>query len=530
MARLRNPEIILELFEHVLERRWRRCWWLHGKRQPMSLARAVIGVLAEDHDSHGGERSEVQGCEHVVVRRVDGVLRALVCDKGLKLSPVVLLELGPKKRVPIGGSHDVRIVRSSPVRRLLITIVSFMVIAAACTGTGDLDLSASGDGSTSAVDDAPTTAAPPTAAPTTTTAPTTTPTTPPPTTAPPTTIDPIQLRVDAMTVEAKVGQLLMPLLNGVAPGSAADPNTPAGVVAQYELGGVIYLGTNVGGAAQLTDLSGGLQGAAPEGIGLFVSIDQEGGRVARVTDGVTAVPSARTMGTRGAEAVFEASALSGTELSTQGINMVLAPVADLAAGNAGVIGDRSYSGDPAIAAEMVTASVTGLESSGVAAVVKHWPGHGATSIDSHQSLPTVDIGLVEWQNRELVPFAAAFDADVSAVMVGHLSFPQLDPSGVPATVSPALIDGLLREESGFDGVVMTDALDMGAVSNFDQGELAVLVILAGGDILLAPGNLTAARDGVLAAVADGRIPMERLDQSVTRILTLKSEMGLLDAS
>ncbi len=411
--------------------------------------------------------------------------------------------------------------------RLALVLVACL-LAAACTGTGGVETSDEPeplDSSESAV--APTTGSPTTQPPTTQPPTTQPPTTQPPTTQPPTTIDPLVVRVDSMTVEAKVGQLLMPLLNGVAPGTADDPNSPAGIVATYELGGVIYLGTNVGGAQQLTDLSAGLQTAAPDGLGLLISIDQEGGRVARVTDGVTTLPSARTQATLGAGGVEDISFTSGTELSAQGINMVLAPVADLASGNAGVIGDRSFSGEPAVAAEMVVAAVTGLQNSGVAAVVKHWPGHGATTVDSHLSLPTVDVGLEEWQVREAVPFVAALDANVAAVMVGHLSFPQLDDSGVPATVSPVLIQGLLRDDLGFDGVVMTDALDMGAVSGFTQGDLAVGVILAGGDILLAPSDLVAARQGVLDAVADGRISMERLDQSVLRVLRLKQELGLI---
>lgn len=417
--------------------------------------------------------------------------------------------------------------------RALIAALACCVLAVACTGTGSVETSGDAASATTLASDTPDLAGDsgdgePAA---TTTAPTTTPTTAPPTTPaptqPPTTIDPLVVRVDAMTVEAKVGQLLMPLLNGVAPGSADDPNSPAGIVAAYELGGVIYLGTNVGGAEQLTDLSAGLQTAAPSGLGLLISIDQEGGRVARVTDGVTPLPSARTQTTLGADGVEAISFTSGTELSAQGINMVLAPVADLADGNAGVIGDRSFSGEPSIAAEMVVAAVTGLQNSGVAAVVKHWPGHGATTVDSHLSLPTVDVGLDVWRTREAVPFTAALDADVAAVMVGHLSFPQLDDSGLPATVSPTLIQGLLRDDLGFDGVVMTDALDMGAVSGFTQGDLAVGVILAGGDILLAPSDLVTARQGVLDAVADGRISMERLDESVLRILRLKQELGLI---
>ena len=205
------------------------------------------------------------------------------------------------------------------------------------------------------------------------------------------------------------------------------------------------------------------------------------------------------------------------------------PVADLADGSAGVIGDRSYSSDPTIAADMVSAAVRGFRLSGVASVVKHWPGHGATVVDSHRALPTVDVDYELWTQRERVPFVAAIEEDVDMVMVGHLALPGLDPAQDgqrPASVSPVLIETLLREELGFQGVVVTDALDMGAVRSIERGELAVQAIEAGVDILLAPPDLVAARDALSAAVASGRISQERLDQSVSRILTLKDRLGL----
>lgn len=371
---------------------------------------------------------------------------------------------------------------------------------------------------------------------TTTTQPTTT-TTEPTTT---TTIDPIEDYLAGLTLEQKVGQLLMPILAGTdanVPSTAeaaanqriAGVDSIAAAVERFGLGGVLYLGDNVVSAPQVTALSAGIDAAArsvlPE-VGALISVDQEGGRVNRVFDGVEIFPSARTLAPD-ADAVQAAAAATGTALEAQGINIVLAPVADLTDSNAGVIGDRSFSADPGVAADMVVASVEGLQGAGVAATVKHWPGHGATLLDSHSVLPTIDVDRLTWEQRERVPFAAAVDADVAIVMIGHLALPGLDPSGEPATVSPILIDELLRAELGFDGVVMTDALDMGAVRDQDRGELAVQSVEAGVDILLAPPDVAVAHAALVDAVVTGRISEDRLDASVARILALKDELGLL---
>ncbi len=416
--------------------------------------------------------------------------------------------------------------------RLLIIIVA--MLAAACSGvdvTSDARPPSSDDDGVAA-----------STVSSSTTVPSSTTSTAPPTTAPPTTTV-IDSMLSAMSTEEKIGQLLMPVLAGTTataptPAEAATNQARAGwpsmaeVVAELHLGGVLYLGPNIADAAQVAALSDDLQQAFaaghPGGPGLFVAVDQEGGRVARLVDGITAMPPARSF-TPDTEAARDANRQLAVEVEAQGINVVFAPVADLVAAdnNQGVIANRSFSGDPSEAAEMVRAVIAGLQGGGVAATVKHWPGHGDTSVDSHRQLPTIDVDLETWRTRERVPFAAAVAADVDMVMVGHLAMPAIDPSGQPATVSSAAIDGLLREGLGFDGVVVTDALDMGAVSSFDNGELAVGSVLAGADLLLAMPDVVAARDALLAAVSDGRLTVERLDLSVERILRLKETLGLL---
>ncbi len=352
-------------------------------------------------------------------------------------------------------------------------------------------------------------------------------------------VDLVATTLASMSVEEKVGQLLMPAVFGTGSEltdgerrlnlSAHGYATPEEIVEAYKLGGVIYLENNVESAQQLKTMSGQLQTAAANstGVGLLVAIDQEGGRVSRISDEVTSFPPASDLA-GDPRVVREASYVTGQQVQQQGVNVILAPVADvLEPGEVSFIGNRSFGDDPALVATMVAAAVDGLQQSGVAAAVKHWPGHGATSLDSHKQLPTLDVDRALWEQRELPPFSAAIDEGVAIVLVGHLALPQLDPSGDPATVSPVLIDGLLRQDLGFDGVVMTDALNMGAVANIPRGDLAVASINAGIDVILIPPSLSAAAGGLLDAVASGAITEERLDLSVTRILRLKQKLGLL---
>ncbi len=352
-------------------------------------------------------------------------------------------------------------------------------------------------------------------------------------------VDRVAQVMATMTTEQKIGQLLMPMVFGtgddVTPAErrlnldAHGYATPSEIVAEYQLGGVIYLQSNIDSAPQVKSFSRRLQQEAADssGIGLLVAIDQEGGRVSRLSDEVSLFPPALDLA-GDPRLIQEASYVTGQQVQQQGINVVLAPVADVVeTESTSFIGNRSFGGDPEAVATMVSAAVAGLQQSGVAAAVKHWPGHGATSVDSHSSLPTVDVDRDLWESRERVPFAAAIEQEVSIVLVGHLAMPRLDPSAQPATISATLVDELLRDELGFEGVVMSDALNMGAVGDIPGGELEVGSVLAGVDIVLIPPSLSDASAALTAAVADGRISEKRLDASVARILQLKQNLGLL---
>lgn len=354
-------------------------------------------------------------------------------------------------------------------------------------------------------------------------------------------VDAIEAILAAMTPEEKIGQLLMPQVFGTDDQSLTEAQrrsnveahgypTPSEIVAGHSLGGVIYLENNVVSAPQLRAFSASLQDSAmaSTGIGLLIAVDQEGGRVSRISDEVSSFPPAADLGSDPALA-REVGYVTGQQIQQQGVNVVLAPVADVVnPGNPGFIGDRSFGDDPASVATMVAASVEGLQTSGVAAAVKHWPGHGATAIDSHATLPTVDLDRSSWDERDRIPFDAAIKQGVAIVLVGHLAFPQLDPSGRPATVSPVLINELLRDELGFGGVVMSDALNMGAVADIPADELAVASLQAGIDVILMPPSVSRTSSALIAALGDGSITTEQLDAAVVRVLRLKQQLGLLE--
>ena len=345
-----------------------------------------------------------------------------------------------------------------------------------------------------------------------------------------------------MTLEQKVGQLFVAVVYGDRADVSDERNranygapTAADVVARYHLGGVVYFtwSSGLSSPRQIAELSNGLQRAAlgsGAGVPLLISTDQESGRVVRIGPPVTPLPTARELGRAGsADDARTAAEISGRELRAMGVNQNLAPVADvdLTPGSP-VLGTRSFSADPQVAAAMTGAAVAGYQLS-VAATAKHFPGHGATTTDSHANPAVIDHDREQWERLDAPPFRAAIQAGIDVIMLGHLVLPRIDPSGLPATLSPALVDGLLRQDLGFRGVVMTDALSMGGVRAMRSDELIpVLAVAAGADLLLMPSSLELAYRSVLAAVRSGELTEQRVDQSVRRILELKWRRGLAE--
>ena len=361
---------------------------------------------------------------------------------------------------------------------------------------------------------------------------------PTPTPEPTPTPDPIAEAVAAMSTEQKVSQLLVAGIEGTQLGQDAVQ-----AVQDYQVGGVILFGRNVESAWQLAELANGLKDLNGDYTPLFLCVDQEGGRVDRMPPEVERTPSAwsvgQTLDTEGVGAAY--GALLAEECAAFGFNMDFAPSLDIWSNpDNTVIGDRAFGNDWEWTAFFGMSAVESMEEQGgVIPVVKHFPGHGDTSVDSHVALPVVDKSLEELWQSELVPFNMVLNQEdyfgaqagpsAPAVMVAHILLSQVDPD-YPASLSHRVVTGLLREEMGFDGVVCTDDLTMGAVSNtYGMGEAAVLAVEAGCDLLLVchgADNLTAARDALLEAADSGRLSPERLDESVKRILSLKTEYGL----
>lgn len=360
-----------------------------------------------------------------------------------------------------------------------------------------------------------------------------------------------------MTLEERIGQLLMPYAYGssatrvTAPQAAANRqiygvDTPAELVARYHLGGVILLPRNTlhptladlptNNSTDPTAIPGlvnGLQDAAiaDNGVPLLIATDQEEGIVTRIGAPLAVFPGAMPLGaTRSTTLARNAAAATGRELAALGVNLDLAPDGDVNVEPRNpLIGLRSFGDDPALVAQLAAAQVAGYQQdAGIAAAVKHFPGHGDTTVDSHTGLPVIDHDRATLQRVDLPPFKAAIDAGTDVVMAGHLLVPALDPS-LPATLSSAILGGLLRDQLGFKGVTITDSLWMQGIRSrvANDAEASLRALRAGADILLMPPDPAGTVTRVAAAVHDGEVSGARLDGSVRRVLRLKEQLGLL---
>lgn len=338
-----------------------------------------------------------------------------------------------------------------------------------------------------------------------------------------------ELLLMEMSTREKVCQLFMVFpsqVTGVSPVTKAGDLTRQGL-ADYPVGGFIYDKTNMVSREQVTKMLTTVQTYSK--IPLILTCDEEGGRVNRLmsTVGTTYIDSMMSYRDQGPEKAAENAETIAGDLVSCGFNTDLAPVADVWSNPENkVIGDRAYSDDFAQAATLVAAAVEGFHAGGVACTLKHFPGHGDTAADSHTGAAYVTKTLDELRSGELLSFQAGIDAGADMVMIGHLTVTDIED--VPALFSYRIVTQLLREEMGFDGVIITDSLQMKAVTDsYGSGQAAVLAVQAGVDILLCPANLEEAVDALLDAVETGVISEERLNESVLRILRLKEEMGIL---
>ena len=373
----------------------------------------------------------------------------------------------------------------------------------------------------------------------------------------------IDQTIERMTLREKVGQLFVANVYGES-ADTTDPDDVAAnqamygpgirnaddLIREYKLGSLVYFRWthNLSEPAQIAHLSNGIQRAAlaqPAGIPLLIATDQEHGVVSRVWSPATEFPGNMALGaTRRPDDAFDAGRVTAEELKALGINQNYAPVADVNVnpGNP-VIGVRSFGESPELVSQMTAAAVEGTQHKrDVAATLKHFPGHGDTVTDSHSGVPWIFHTREQWEQVDAPPFRAGIAAGVDMVMTAHVVMPELqsdcDPDTQegcdPATLAPEILTGLLRDELGFDGVVVTDALNMAGVrEKYGDDRIPVLALKAGADMPMMIDTATdtvslkVAYDAVLEAVRSGELTEERIDESVRRVLELKSRRGIL---
>ena len=335
-----------------------------------------------------------------------------------------------------------------------------------------------------------------------------------------------------MSLGQRVGQVFMLGFEGTTLTAANRA-----LVQGLHLGGVTLFARNITDGPQLARLDADMQTMA-DPVPLFISVDQEGGLVVRVTDGATIFPGNMAVGATGDPTLARRiAAASASELLAMGVNMDLAPVIDVNTNPLNpVIGVRSFGSDVSLVSDFGVQTIHALQSGGVSAVGKHFPGHGDTDVDSHRDLPVVQHSLDRLQALEFLPFKAAIQSGVDGIMTAHLYLPAIEPQpDLPATLSRTVLTGLLREQLGYQGLILTDALDMDAIKkDRPAAEAAVQAFEAGADMLLIAGitaddrrHLGEGPPALLAAVQSGRVSEERLNASVLRILEAKAKRGIL---
>lgn len=340
--------------------------------------------------------------------------------------------------------------------------------------------------------------------------------------------------LESMTLEEKAAQIFFVTPEDI---TGVDTATVAGdatrqALETYPVGGIVYFSKNILEPEQTRSILGNTWEYSREvmKIPVWLGVDEEGGEVARVAENpqfqVTRYESMRSIGDTGdPEQAYQAGETIASYLKDLGFNMDFAPDADVITNPQNtVIGDRSFGTDPSLVGEMTADAVAGFQDQGISACIKHFPGHGQTEGDTHEGYAYTEKTLEEMKNSDLIPFQEGIRAGADFVMVSHISAPNAISQDLPASLSSEFITDLLREEMGFEGIIITDAMNMGAITeHYDSAQAAVMAFEAGADMILMPEDFQAAYEGILQAVSSGTISEERLDESVTRILEIKLE-------
>ena len=355
---------------------------------------------------------------------------------------------------------------------------------------------------------------------------------------------PAEKHLAEMSLRDKIGQLFIirpdSLEPSLRPEQVSDPDrygmTGAtdgmlSTLEEYPAGGIAFFGKNLSDSASLAFYLDALNSSSA--VPLLYAVDEEGGVVSRIANSylfdVENIGFMEDIGaTEDPNNAYSAGRYIGGYLSSLGFNLDFAPVADINTNpNNIVIGSRAFGSDPALVSSMVGSFLNGLHEEGVIGCTKHFPGHGDTSSDTHDGFVSVYKTWEKLQEAELIPFTDNFET-TDLLMIAHLTLPNITCDGLPASLSRELITDKLKNELGYNGLVITDALDMGAITkNYSSAEAAVLAIEAGADILLLPFDYQEAFDGLYSAVQSGRITESRLDESVLKILELKLQYGII---
>ncbi len=341
--------------------------------------------------------------------------------------------------------------------------------------------------------------------------------------------DAAQTLLDGMTTQEKICQLLIVHPEALTGGGTVTGMTDelAAALRAYPVGGVLLSAGNMTSGEQLAALTAALSNGCKTAP--LISVDEEGGRVARLmnTVGTTKLGSMYSYRAQGTQGAHDNAQTIARDIAAYGFNTDFAPVADVWTNKrSNAIGDRAYSDDYDEAAELVAAAVKGFHDGGVICCLKHFPGHGSTETDSHNGAATVDKTLPQLRQEDLKPFVSGIAAGADMVMVGHLTVPTMDDA--PASVSRKIVTNLLRYDLGFRGVIVTDGLQMQALAQYTDGEKAVLALAAGNDMLLEISDVPGTVAAIEKALDDGTLSRAALDQSVLRILQLKLAHGIAD--
>ncbi len=334
-----------------------------------------------------------------------------------------------------------------------------------------------------------------------------------------------------MSLDEKICQMMFVTpesITGVKTATQAGETTRL-ALEKYPVGGIIYFAQNLKSREQIIDMIQNTQSYSS--VPLFIGVDEEGGRVARLGSnralGTTKIKPMKQVTTD--KEAYEIGQTLGRDLASLMFNLDFAPVADVIVYEKNSeIGDRSFGSDPYVVGEMVRSVVSGMESENVSSVLKHFPGHGSTKTNSHTGYSESTRTIEELRSCEFIPFKKGIEAGCDFVMVSHMTLVNAVEEKLPSSLSKEVITDLLKGELGFRGIVITDALNMGAITKeYENGQAALYAVKAGADMLLMPESIEEAKNAIINAVNAGEISVDRIDESVKKILKIKIEKGLI---